>query len=381
MNKICTYTGRDPARELHNLDEELRRICKGITTPAPGGLTTHVQFNNAGAFGGDANLTYDGAGTLSIATALKCPVIKPAADSTTALQIGNAAANYYARFDSTNLKMYLTSDTTSSAHTYGLLELYHKITTGSYAASLYILHNIIAATNNAVNQGLYVYLNCAQSSGSGFTAQAATYECVASYTGILGAIGTHHGMRGSVYLNSDVKNPTGIGIESTVYIGGTAGVTSATALNAVIDQYVAASTSVAIGIAITIDKTAGSIVSATGLLINNIDDGASINNAIYTNAGLVHFGDSVDLASGKNLTFIAGNIVTDTTTGTKIGTGATQKLGFWNATPVVKNTGWSVTAGYVSDKTFNPLLTNLNEVARVLGTVVDTLKSYGLLGA
>jgi len=30
------------------------------------------------------------------------------------------------------------------------------------------------------------------------------------------------------------------------------------------------------------------------------------------------------------------NIVADTTTGTKIGTAITQKLGFWNATPVVQ---------------------------------------------
>jgi len=30
------------------------------------------------------------------------------------------------------------------------------------------------------------------------------------------------------------------------------------------------------------------------------------------------------------------NIVADTTTGTKIGTAVTQKLGFWNATPVIQ---------------------------------------------
>jgi hypothetical protein len=36
------------------------------------------------------------------------------------------------------------------------------------------------------------------------------------------------------------------------------------------------------------------------------------------------------------LTISAQNIVTDTTTGTKIGTGTTQKLGFFNATPVVQ---------------------------------------------
>lgn len=36
------------------------------------------------------------------------------------------------------------------------------------------------------------------------------------------------------------------------------------------------------------------------------------------------------------LTLSAQNIVTDTTTGTKIGTGTTQKLGFYNATPIVQ---------------------------------------------
>ena len=33
---------------------------------------------------------------------------------------------------------------------------------------------------------------------------------------------------------------------------------------------------------------------------------------------------------------VATNIATDTTTGMKIGTGTTQKIGFWNATPVVQ---------------------------------------------
>jgi len=37
-----------------------------------------------------------------------------------------------------------------------------------------------------------------------------------------------------------------------------------------------------------------------------------------------------------DLEFVANNIVTDTTTGTKIGTATNQKLGFWNATPAVQ---------------------------------------------
>ena len=48
--------------------------------------------------------------------------------------------------------------------------------------------------------------------------------------------------------------------------------------------------------------------------------------------------------SGGNLTTSANNIVTDTTTGTKIGTATTQKLGFYNATPIVQPTGNALTA-------------------------------------
>ena len=40
----------------------------------------------------------------------------------------------------------------------------------------------------------------------------------------------------------------------------------------------------------------------------------------------------------ENLTFTATNIVTDTTTGTKIGTATSQKIGFWNKTPIIQPT-------------------------------------------
>jgi hypothetical protein len=76
-----------------------------------------------------------------------------------------------------------------------------------------------------------------------------------------------------------------------------------------------------------------------------------------------------------------GNIVTTTGTGSKIGTSNLQKIGFWNATPVIQSTGWAVTAGYTADKSFNPESTTLTELARVVGTLVDALKLAGLVGA
>lgn len=37
-----------------------------------------------------------------------------------------------------------------------------------------------------------------------------------------------------------------------------------------------------------------------------------------------------------NITLAALNIIIDTVTGTKIGTGASQKIGFWNAAPIIQ---------------------------------------------
>ncbi len=87
----------------------------------------------------------------------------------------------------------------------------------------------------------------------------------------------------------------------------------------------------------------GAITNAYGLRIGNITAGGTLNFAISTGTGLVHFGDSVDLASRKNLTITAAAIITDTTTGLQIGTGTTQKLGFYNNTPIVRGTAFTQT--------------------------------------
>lgn len=65
-----------------------------------------------------------------------------------------------------------------------------------------------------------------------------------------------------------------------------------------------------------------------GLYINSITGGTT-DYAIYTNTGAIRFGDSVTMADAKNLIF-------NTTTGTKIGTATTQKLSFYNSTPIVQ---------------------------------------------
>lgn len=57
--------------------------------------------------------------------------------------------------------------------------------------------------------------------------------------------------------------------------------------------------------------------------------GASTFTGAVTHSSTTTLSDTVTIADAKN-------VVLDTTTGTKIGTAVGQKLGFWNATPVVQ---------------------------------------------
>lgn len=96
--------------------------------------------------------------------------------------------------------------------------------------------------------------------------------------------------------------------------------------------------------------------------------------AMWIDSGVSRFDGNIDLSAN------AVDIVLDTGTGTKIGTGITQKLGFWNATPVIQDTGWTIT-NKTSDRVLDCNSTSIDELADVVGTLVDQLKSYGLLGA
>jgi hypothetical protein len=80
-----------------------------------------------------------------------------------------------------------------------------------------------------------------------------------------------------------------------------------------------------------------------------------------------------------NLTFAdAINVVLNATTGTKIGTGTGQKLGFWNAAPIAQPTTAIAAATFV---------TNTSAIADdtatfdgyTIGQVVKALRNAGLL--
>lgn len=76
------------------------------------------------------------------------------------------------------------------------------------------------------------------------------------------------------------------------------------------------------------------LLGQNGKAANFTDGTRTVNIADGTNAIAI---------SGGPLNVAANNIVTDTSTGTKIGTATGQKLGFFNATPVVQQSGNIVT--------------------------------------
>lgn len=107
-------------------------------------------------------------------------------------------------------------------------------------------------------------------------------------------------------------------------------------------------------------------------------------------------GTSIGNSTGGITITDATNVVLGSTTGTKIGTATTQKLGFYNATPVVQQTQGaitnSVTAGGSTGTiaNFTDLTVYANDAATIRNDIyqlalglqgcIAALRTYGILG-
>lgn len=160
---------------------------------------------------------------------------------------------------------------------------------------------------------------------------------------------------------------------------------------------------------------AGTVTNNYGLYIDDFDKGGTLNYSIYTGAGLVRFGDDVVIGSGVEgvdytLTFngesndgvitwkededyfkfsddimlVGGeNIVLDTSTGTKIGTGTNQLLGFYNATPVDQpaTVADAATQDLTGTDTINQANceADLTSCKNAINAIIDRLQELGLI--
>jgi hypothetical protein len=94
--------------------------------------------------------------------------------------------------------------------------------------------------------------------------------------------------------------------------------------------------------------------------------------SIARSTGQVTIGQGLTMTDAKDMVF-------GTTTGTKIGTSNTAKMGFWGATPIVRPGTYTPT-NVTTDRAYDANATTLDEVADVLGTLIADLKSAGLIG-
>lgn len=90
-------------------------------------------------------------------------------------------------------------------------------------------------------------------------------------------------------------------------------------------------------------------------------------------------------ATGAPITLILiGDIKCDTVTGNKIGTATTEKIGFWNATPVAKTAvtdqaAWADVASGADHVDLADLNTKVKAIRDKLQTLLDQLQTIGLV--
>jgi hypothetical protein len=111
------------------------------------------------------------------------------------------------------------------------------------------------------------------------------------------------------------------------------------------------------------DGTAGGSFTASGTLAVT---GASTLTGLLTANGGITLGD-------------AQNIAFNTTTGTKIGAATTQKLSFWNATPIVQPTTAVSSATFASPGAGTNIKTDDTFDGYTIAQVVKALRNAGLL--
>jgi hypothetical protein len=122
------------------------------------------------------------------------------------------------------------------------------------------------------------------------------------------------------------------------------------------------------------NRVSNEIVIGKGTLGNGSNT-TTIGNSFCTDCfvfGNVQPTGSVYVADGQNIVF-------DVTNGTKIGTSASQKLAFWNATPKVQPATGNITAAAYFHVNSNAIHTNDTFGGYTLAQVVGALQQIGIL--
>ena len=149
---------------------------------------------------------------------------------------------------------------------------------------------------------------------------------------------------------------------SSVLIGSQVGNTARGAI------YINQSTPNTLNYALSAHETSGQTyingVAGVSFLFNGGIQWSNTDRLSTFGAGLTHY----------DLAFTSTN-------GTKFGTATSQRIGFWNATPVVRPSGWATPTGTLTRTTFNSDTATLGQVAERLAALITDINTIGLIGA
>jgi len=334
-----------------------------VSVESPAGADTEIQFNNAGAFGADSDLTWndvsnpkvlgvggdinlDDGGTFTTTLQTITPTAArtisfPDATGTVALVAGSSG-NLIANQSGAQAGVANSSvDNATGNITLGS-RFISTVNAAASAPGVLLNGTWIAAANNTSFPNLYVAPTAATAGtawstlGTGFGVNS-----IANFTGDLIHLlqnGTSRfrltGM-GRFFFGEQAVSGAALTVTSPGRLYSGTGTYT--------DNTTAASGTVTHGAMVSIDNPAIASTNATVTYTNASSfyiDGAPTNGtnvtitnsySFFVNAGVSYFGGNIQLAAGTN-------IVAATTTGTQIGTGATQLLGFYGATPVGRQT-------------------------------------------
>ena len=335
-------------------------------TTSPGGSTTQVQYNSAGAFAGDAGLTFDSAtGKLTVGKQLviSSGAITADAPLLNLTQTWNSAGTTF-----TGVKLNVTD--TASAAASNLLDLQvGGVSKFAVAKSGNLTIPSVATLNSSQAQFPLGSVVAGNSPGISFL--------TATNMG-LGANASNL----AVWVNGIIgQNYNATNLESRLASDWLFSWSSATNNNATADLVLrrdAANTlaqrngtnAQLFRIYGTSDASATNYERArigwvgSGFFIGTEKGGTGVARGIeFTPDGTT----CLTINSSGNFIFAdAKNIAVGTTTGTKIGTSSTQKLGFFNATPVVQPAA-------VADAT------GAGDVVAQLNALLARMRSLGLI--
>lgn len=333
-----------------------------------------IGFNNGAggsgcAFGSSAGNVYGACGVSGFLTPGYYSFSPTTASAAPDLILTRDAANTLAQRNSTSAQTFRLYNTYTDASNYergffqyssNVLQIGHEAAgTGTANRTIQFRTNGVAAMSldtNAMTMGVSIDLVTGRIKSQGSlavtlgTSNSAPFDAVNPSGNITATSNYEIGFR---YLRTIAPTATSTLVAVPVYIAPTINYSNATP---------GAGSYEALKIAVT--ETA--LPTGTNYLIRASAGAAGTTEKFsVTNAGLTTWAD-------------AANLVFGTSTGTKIGTATTQKLGFWNATPIVQPTTAIAAATFTANAG-----TAVNDASTfdgyTLNQIVKALRNMGLL--